>query len=240
MATPNVFQEGQERNKQDVNVAVASAEAPAYTEEKSVPLSVTLGGALRVGGTGATDLGKAEDAAHTSGDTGVMALAVRYDDAISSVFPAALTGTSLDYSPIAVDSAGRPLTRLAVIGSAVVAVDNGASSTGTLRVAVASDSKGANNPKSNATIISTTSAVAIGTAAANAIRLHAIHIYPALTGTCVVAGFSDGSGAQSYTFPAASTGTFQFWGAVNSAGACTVTCSNAADDNKVMILWSEN
>lgn len=51
-------------------------------------------------GTGATNLGKAEDAAHTSGDIGVMSLGVR-NDAL-----AALTGTNLDYSPIGVTASG--------------------------------------------------------------------------------------------------------------------------------------
>ena len=54
-----------------------------------------------VPGTGATHLGKAEDGAHTSGDTGVLALAVRNDSS------AAFSGTDLDYTPIATDAAGR-------------------------------------------------------------------------------------------------------------------------------------
>lgn len=51
-------------------------------------------------GTGATNLGKAEDAAHSSGDTGVMALAVRKDTATQ------LAGTDGDYSPLITDSSG--------------------------------------------------------------------------------------------------------------------------------------
>ncbi|MCI0526785.1 MAG: hypothetical protein L0Y56_04935, partial [Nitrospira sp.] len=47
-----------------------------------------------VPGTGATNLGKAEDAVHTSGDTGVMALTVRSDAGGS------LVGASGDYSPL--------------------------------------------------------------------------------------------------------------------------------------------
>ena len=54
-------------------------------------------------GTGATNLGKAEDAGHTTGDTGVMMLGVR-NDAM-----AALTTTDLDYSPLATDPSGRML-----------------------------------------------------------------------------------------------------------------------------------
>lgn len=51
-------------------------------------------------GTGATNLGKAEDAAHTSGDVGVMALAVRSDAG------GAIAGTDGDYTPLQVNSAG--------------------------------------------------------------------------------------------------------------------------------------
>lgn len=51
-------------------------------------------------GTGATNLGKAEDGGHTTGDVGVMALGVRNDA------NAALSGTDLDYTPCSTDSAG--------------------------------------------------------------------------------------------------------------------------------------
>lgn len=51
-------------------------------------------------GTGATNLGKAEDAAHTTADVGVMGLAVRTDT------PANRSGTDGDYEPLQV-SAGR-------------------------------------------------------------------------------------------------------------------------------------
>ena len=62
-----------------------------------------------VPGTGATSLGKAEDAGHTTGDTGVMALAVRNDSRAS------LAGTDLDYAPLQLNSSGD----LRVDGSAV-------------------------------------------------------------------------------------------------------------------------
>lgn len=52
-------------------------------------------------GTGATSLGKAEDAAHTTGDTGVMALTVRANTA------AATSGTDGDYQPLITDTNGR-------------------------------------------------------------------------------------------------------------------------------------
>jgi hypothetical protein len=58
-----------------------------------------------VPGTGATALGKAEDAAHTTGDTGVAILAVRRDTAASGA------GTDGDYATINVDSVGAQWVR---------------------------------------------------------------------------------------------------------------------------------
>ncbi len=86
-------------------------------------------------------------------------------------------------------------------------------------------------------VISKTSAVAL-TVAANDAYVEGLHITTALTGTCVVAGFADSDGtAQSITFPAGSVGFKDLCGAVNSGGALTVTCSNAADDNLVAVFW---
>lgn len=53
-----------------------------------------------VPGVGATNLGKAEDAAHSSGDVGVMPLAVRNDDL------ATLAGADGDYAPLQVTQNG--------------------------------------------------------------------------------------------------------------------------------------
>ena len=54
-----------------------------------------------VPGVGATNLGKAEDAAHASGDVGVAALSVRANAA------AALSGADNDYQPLITDANGR-------------------------------------------------------------------------------------------------------------------------------------
>ena len=54
-----------------------------------------------VPGTGATNLGKAEDAGHTTGDVGVMPLAVR-NDTVGS-----LVNANLDYAPLQVNANGR-------------------------------------------------------------------------------------------------------------------------------------
>lgn len=92
--------------------------------------------------------------------------------------------------------------------------------------------------ETNLSVISKTSAVTIGAGAANDTHLIGIRILAALTGTCVIAGFADSDGtAQSITIPAASVGDFDFRGAINSAGALTVTCSTAADDNLVCVMW---
>lgn len=52
-------------------------------------------------GTAAANLGKAEDGAHTSGDVGVMALAVRNDLSATSY------GANNDYTPLTTDAQGR-------------------------------------------------------------------------------------------------------------------------------------
>lgn len=57
-----------------------------------------------VPGTGATNLGKAEDAAHTTGDTGVFALGVRNDTLADT------TNTNADYSQVSTDIKGRMMT----------------------------------------------------------------------------------------------------------------------------------
>lgn len=87
--------------------------------------------------------------------------------------------------------------------------------------------------------ISTTSAVTIGGGVANDTHLMGVVITKALTGTCVITGFVDNTGvAKSITFPAATAAaSFDYKGMINEAGAVTVTCSNASDDDLVTILW---
>lgn len=62
-----------------------------------------------VPGTAASNLGKAEDAAHVTGDVGVMALAVRRDTSAAS------SGTTGDYEPLSTDATGK----LWIVGSAI-------------------------------------------------------------------------------------------------------------------------
>lgn len=65
-----------------------------------------------VPGVAATSLGKAEDAGHTSADTGVMALAVRNDQVATAASPAPLAGTTLDYIPLTTDAYGQLWVRV--------------------------------------------------------------------------------------------------------------------------------
>lgn len=97
-----------------------------------------------VPGTGATNLGKAEDAVHSTGDVGIMALTVRQDTA------AALGGTDGDYQPIVTDGSGRVHVNVGVfpdnepfnvaqINGVTPLMGNGVTGTGSQRVTIASD-----------------------------------------------------------------------------------------------------
>lgn len=66
-------------------------------------------------GTGATDLGKAEDTPHTSGDVGVFVLGVRRDTLTS------LTSANGEYAPFATDQYGQ--ARTSDVGVAATLVD---------------------------------------------------------------------------------------------------------------------
>lgn len=71
------------------------------------------------------------------------------------------------------------------------------------------------------------------------VSLHGLFISAALTGTCVIAGFSNSAGtAASITLPAATPAGFKdLGGIVNDQGSCTITCSNAADANLVTAIF---
>jgi hypothetical protein len=76
------------------------ADGTATKVDASNPLPVTVISSTAITpGTAAANLGKAEDAVHTTGDVGVMMLAVRKDTASSY-------GADGDYSPVSVTSDG--------------------------------------------------------------------------------------------------------------------------------------
>lgn len=80
--------------------ALAASQTLSTVTTVSTVTNVATIGTSVTPGTSAAHLGKAEDAAHTSGDTGVMSLAVRSDTAAAS------SGTTGDYEPLHTDSAG--------------------------------------------------------------------------------------------------------------------------------------
>ena len=92
-----------------------------YASYSSEPYTFGGGATTLAPGTGASDLGKAEDAANASGDVGVEILAVR-NDAL-----AALSGTDGDYTPVAVTSAGVVFEAPTVINNAAAAPTNSTS-----------------------------------------------------------------------------------------------------------------
>lgn len=95
-ANPN----GQATSANSAPVVIAS-------DQSAIPVTTI------VPGTGATNLGKAEDAVAASGDVGVMALAVRSDTA-------AATAANGDYIPLIVDASGRLHVAALVAGSATI------------------------------------------------------------------------------------------------------------------------
>jgi len=78
-----------------------------------------------VPGVAATNLGKAEDAVHASGDVGVMALAVRQD-------VVAALGADGDYVPLSVDDKGRLYIAMTSWGMAASSIMSGAFSSGAI------------------------------------------------------------------------------------------------------------
>lgn len=90
-----------------------------------------------------------------------------------------------------------------------------------------------------ATVISQTTAVSIGGGQANDTVLQGIVCAVALTGSCVITGFGDDEGtAKNITLPAATPAGYKdFGGIINDVAGITVTCSNAADDGDVIVVW---
>lgn len=98
------------------NPALGTAQETFWNSDQTVQVSAITGG------TAATSLGKAEDAAHASGDTGVAVLAVRRDTA------AVGSGTDGDYSTVNVDASGRVWTNTELPDAAAL-VDGAANAT---------------------------------------------------------------------------------------------------------------
>lgn len=96
---------------QPVSGTVAATQSGAWsTSISNFPATQAVSGTVTANlgapGTGATALGKAEDAAHASGDTGIAIWGVRNDGGTT-----VLTSANGDYSPQAVDNAGSSFIR---------------------------------------------------------------------------------------------------------------------------------
>lgn len=81
----------------------AKADAAVTNPASSASLIALMKGLITQLQAGTTTLGKTEDAAHASGDVGIMAMGVRNDGRT------ALAGTTGDYSPIATEAGGAAL-----------------------------------------------------------------------------------------------------------------------------------
>lgn len=89
----------------NTGVTIGAVEIAAAQTLATVTTVTTLTGTTTLTpGTGATNLGKAEDGGHTTGDVGVMALGV-YNATLT-----AISGTDLDYTPFATEKTGRVVT----------------------------------------------------------------------------------------------------------------------------------
>lgn len=138
---PSLFAEDTAHASGDYGAQVLAVRNDAGTSLVSAdgdysPLQVDSTGALRVAAslTANFDFVYAEDSAHSSGDQGAFVMGVRNDS------NTALTSADGDYSPIAVDSAGR----LKTIAAGVYAEDAAASSgdTGSFILSVRRDAAG--------------------------------------------------------------------------------------------------
>lgn len=136
-----------------------------------------------VPGTGATALGKAEDVAHASGDTGVFVLAVRNDD--DTVFASA----DGDYAPVSVDRYGRVRVNHAAITGYLI--DHSA------------DGDDALIPVKSANGIATASGdnVVLAAVSGKSIRVLSYALQVQEAGTVVQARFQDTATATNRTMP---------------------------------------
>lgn len=98
-------------------------------EVQSSPTTNTVLDRLKVihtdlSGTAAGNLLKAEDAAHTSGDAGVMALSVRSDAGATTA------GTDADYAALITDASGRLWVNIGASASSIAKAEDAAHTTG--------------------------------------------------------------------------------------------------------------
>lgn len=155
-------------------------------------------------GTGATNLGKAEDAAHTSGDVGVLGMTVRQDTA------AALSGTDADYQPLITDGNGRLHVN---VGNTVTVGSHAVTNAGTFAVQAAQSGTWSVTTTHGKTLKSKTGSASatftlVAAVASKKIKVYSLSLITAST-TAVTVTFKDGAGGTAVaTYPLqAITGT---------------------------------
>jgi len=171
-----------------INIRDAAGNERGANVNASNELAVAVGASIP--GTGATNLGKAEDAHHTSGDVGVMALSVRQDTA------AALADTDDDYQPLITDASGRLHV---AVGSVPAPLDVSGAGTeaAALRVTIASDSTGVVRLTDGTDLAQITAGGELNVAEANSAAIKTAaesldgKVTACDTGAVVVSGFPD-------------------------------------------------
>lgn len=165
---------------QIVKLAYSADGSRTHVDADANGLKVSAGSV--VPGTSATNLGKAEDAPHSSGDTGVAVWGVR-NDSLSTTF----VGANGDYSPIALNSGGAVYVVAASSGIAVndnggsLTVDGSVSITGTPNVNV-----------SNIPSVSQSGSWSVGVTGSVNVNLNDVQTAP--IGNVLVVGARDASG----------------------------------------------
>lgn len=138
-------------------------------------------------GTSATNLGKAEDAVHTSGDVGVMALGVRNDA------QTVLTSNDGDYSPIATDASGNIRVVMPQHNVTISGVSGTVTTSG-----IAQQPVYIANPKNLKTVVGSVSALGMNTVVSgngsNRIKVYAFVVSTA-SATAVTPGFKGATSA---------------------------------------------
>lgn len=93
--------------------------------------------------------------------------------------------------------------------------------------------------ETNMFVVTATPTTTINGGVASDSHLMGVHVLTALSGRCRFGGFGNQAAvATDITLATATAAGFKdFYGAINDAGALTVTCENGADRNNVLVLW---
>lgn len=164
-------------------------------------------------------ISKAEDAAHSSGDKGVMSLAVRNDTR------GALAGTDGDYIPVTTNASGDLRTETSSLAGTAIDTNSGSKSAGTQRVVLATD-----QPALSSKLLVTPDSVALpANQSVNVSQINGV--------TTTMGNGASGTGVQRVTIANDSTGIVSLTTGAATIGALTANQSvNNAQINGVTPL----